>query len=761
MWKLLPTKSGGEAFYLLPGKEYVVGRKNCDILLGSDQSISRHHAQISVNQQTLTVKDCSKYGTFVNNVQLQQDCTKMLDPGDVVRFGVFNSKYSVEQERLRVCSSCLDTERKAELSLSVCSLGGLLVSSWDEDCTHLVMPTVKITIKTVCALLSCRPIVSLGFFSEFTKALQQKQTPPKPDSFFPEINEPSLAKEDVDLGTREERRQLFNGKTFIFLNSKQMKRLSQAVSCGGGKTQLLEEGSVPPSLAMSGSCMVKTEANSQISISARKWIDAVSQLLQREGLRWISESEIGLAAIYINTHTYCNPKSHTTPATVVEPVMMNSEIPCSTISMNATVDDTVNTIGFPNITAYAVNTEPSQGISRPDVSGVTSVGETPEKQTRCTTIFPAIKASTTKDHMIDLVPPGINITDAKMLSVSLPHRAAASRLQKADHHVQESRSSLSCSAANKTSPQSSLTSFFLPISKKRPHSKGSDQREAKLSKSDAGSEKAEENFAPFTMSSNMGTGSHHSAGDNCDLALIPGICHGIISKKRKEMVKDQPMKPASEPGLDLSLEELESIMTEDMEEPSNKKPCLDKEEQDCSVREEARTEQEERNTSSVNQKSKCAGKSSAIQKQKEQEGSTFSQKQKAESEDVKEEEESFVVDTKLHLLKNDPELPQALLQVHFKNLTVSQTFRMKANPRQPNEYPNSKNFKRFCKTPVPGTQGLPHIIGGSDLVAHNRARSSEIEDWLREAAEEEKLNEQEQTLGDELFRYNPKRSKRR
>lgn len=41
----------GETHYLLSGKEYVVGRKNCDIVLPSDQSISRAHAHFVVTDQ--------------------------------------------------------------------------------------------------------------------------------------------------------------------------------------------------------------------------------------------------------------------------------------------------------------------------------------------------------------------------------------------------------------------------------------------------------------------------------------------------------------------------------------------------------------------------------------------------------------------------------------------------------------------------------------------------------------------------------------
>lgn len=41
----------GQTHYLHPGKDYVVGRKNCDILLTSDQSISRAHAQLVPSAQ--------------------------------------------------------------------------------------------------------------------------------------------------------------------------------------------------------------------------------------------------------------------------------------------------------------------------------------------------------------------------------------------------------------------------------------------------------------------------------------------------------------------------------------------------------------------------------------------------------------------------------------------------------------------------------------------------------------------------------------
>uniref|UniRef100_A0A8B9KHD2 Nibrin n=1 Tax=Astyanax mexicanus TaxID=7994 RepID=A0A8B9KHD2_ASTMX len=284
-------------FYLLPGKEYVVGRKNCDILLANDQSISRVHAQLTMNLmcfvfmlfvQTVTLKDSSKYGTFVNDEQLTTNSTKTVHDGDRLTFGVFQSKFRcvLKLNSMVVCSSCVDNEGKAALSKAVQSVGGRLVNSWSPDCTHLVMPTVKVTIKTICALLCCRPIVKAEFFTELSRAVQRKEKVlPAAQNFKPEIDEPSLTKQDVDLDPRPERKSLFRDKTFVFLNVKQMKRLSQAIICGGGVTQLLEEGSLPlPLLQSTGTCVIDVGAGASQALvppATKKWVDSVGQVLHR------------------------------------------------------------------------------------------------------------------------------------------------------------------------------------------------------------------------------------------------------------------------------------------------------------------------------------------------------------------------------------------------------------------------------------------------------------------------------------------------
>lgn len=56
---------------------------------------------------------------------------------------------SVEHQKPVVCSSCLDNDGKASISQALLALGGKLVNNWTDDCTHLAMPSAKVTIKVL------------------------------------------------------------------------------------------------------------------------------------------------------------------------------------------------------------------------------------------------------------------------------------------------------------------------------------------------------------------------------------------------------------------------------------------------------------------------------------------------------------------------------------------------------------------------------------------------------------------------------------
>ncbi|XP_035236770.1 nibrin [Anguilla anguilla] len=783
MWKLNPVEVGGESYYLLPGKEYVVGRKNCEVLLQNDQSISRVHAHLTVSPQNinqkqpveLTVKDSSKYGTFVNEERLSNAISKVLRSGDRLTFGVFQSKFRVEYEPLVVCSSCVDSEGKAALLQAVQLLGGQLVNSWTQDCTHLVMSSVKVTIKTICALICCRPIVKPEYFSELGKALQQKLTRPKVESFYPEIDEPTLNKKDVDLNARPERKSLFQGKTFIFLSAKQQKRLSSVVAFGGGRSQLLEEGSLPLSiLESSGSCVVDmVTGNSQaLSSATTKWSDSVAAVLRRKGLRIIAESEIGLAAIYISTDNYCNPLSEMESETV----RRKPSIPSATLSQSVAVDETVLPAISQNITAFAPNTEPSEGASRfcrLSTSGLSAVAETPEKQREWDR--PLGKGALAKD------PPLTSTVAETMMSAHGANAVATSEVQ-GEKSALMSRPKRDDPTAVKPpltnghksrpseKPSISITDYFQPTSKKRTRegSDPADYSEAKNSRRDAEENVAEQrDSAPqrsnpwrqtpqaapvpepcLTTPAPRGPSNRGSQGPYSNPSKDPnsdppkesqqGRSSGEAvqrppSNKRKEMASPDSME-------EMEMEDLESIMSEPMEE--QEVPATPSKKQRLETTVKIKQEEE-----------------SFTEASKPEEGITLKQQREAEQENVPGKEETKVPKASLKV-ENGEDLPKNLLLIEFKSLIVSNPVRPRTGALQPRDA-NQKNFKKFRKAPVPGAQGLPNIIGGSDLVAHNRAKNSELEEWLREAAEEDKQNEREEALGDDLFRYNPKPSKRR
>ncbi|KAF4103252.1 hypothetical protein G5714_016135 [Onychostoma macrolepis] len=809
MWKLQPTESGGESIVLLPGQEYVVGRKNCEILLSSDQSISRAHANLTVTEQAVTLKDSSKYGTFINGEKLATGSTKILQTGDKITFGVFQSKFSLEKECVVACSSCVDNERKASLSQDLHSIGGRLVNSWTLDCTHLVMPTVKVTIKTICALLCCRPLVKPEFFSAFSKAVQQKLPLPKAEKFRPQIDEPSLAKEDVDLSARPERKSLFKGKTFLFLNSKQMKRLSQAAS---------------------STCVVDmTSGNSQAPIpqTFKKWVDSVAQILHRNGLRFITESEIGLAAIHVNNKTYCNPCcSMQSESVKVKPV-----IAAATLSQNTAVDETALAAPSQNITAYVVNTELSQDQSRVVTSVINTVGETPEKT------LPKQKSSTllaaNKPSSLGPEPSTTRIVnETAMSSESFSMVEPEQRMKKSSASSGRGRvepegsvkltAPPNASTTLKRSPQkqTALTNFFQPAGKKRPREDGTNsvQSDAKFSRKD--SEVKEDEIQQSSFASRSHKTSHtaqnqHSSVSRSEfsasLVQACGTSQSSGRKKRKEPEQDAPSapeKPAAVADLDMSLEELESIMSDEMDEPlqsaANKKQRLESgtnsrinnlrlpNQQEGTESKSTKNQQSSANNiqnlqldrtgpAATNQASQSQSKRSSNQTPDLEAHSSAKKGKRPELEEVKEEEVSFVVNSRTQNgisqhcepavkkemqastsksgSENDPELPRRLLQIQFMSLTMSTSSRPRPDPLQTHD-PNDKNVKRFRKKNVPGFNGLPNIIGGSDLVAYNRSKNSELEEWLKEAAEEQKRNEREEILGDDLFRYNPRLAKK-
>ena len=41
----------------------------------------------------------------------------------------------------------------------------------------------------------------------------------------------------------------------------------------------------------------------------------------------------------------------------------------------------------------------------------------------------------------------------------------------------------------------------------------------------------------------------------------------------------------------------------------------------------------------------------------------------------------------------------------------------------------------YLQSQVPGAERSPHIIGGSELLVHSRGKNTDLDEWLKDAAE--------------------------
>ncbi|XP_072316156.1 nibrin [Eucyclogobius newberryi] len=797
MWILTRLLPGGETHYLQSGRNYVVGRKNCDILLPEDQSISRAHTHISITEQTLTIKDSSKYGTFVNGQKLAENTPITLTSGGNITFGVFKSKFRVEPWQPVVCSSCLDNSAKASLSDALKFVGGKLVGSWSQDCTHLVMSQVKVTIKTICALLCGRPIVKPEFFSALHTAVQNKSPTPEANRFIPEINEPSLNKDKVKIGVISERRELFTGKTFVFLNAKQLLRLSAVVTCGGGSCRLLDEGSLPRDVLESAqSCVIDvTSSASQpvLSSATMDWVNSVKSIVEKKGLRVITESEIGLAAVYASCDTHCNSSRLTESESLPKG---KSRIPSASLSQSLqslAVNETVLPAPSMNITAYAANTEPSQGLARQKVSRVSAVGETPEKQPKAKK--PGTEKKTESQYcvaeshnfsfnVVEQTESRQTIEESKLTEEEprgvrqQPVFAKPNGGTKILSQKPQKTNSFGQGSPKKLSPQkqSSLTSFFQPVNKKR---QLEDDNTAEMSQPKRSARDSSINSPPPETFKE----TRSEKGPTVALQSLRGATENNTQGQKRKDVEE------------IELEELESLMSQDMDfdEPpwrsqsqakandpkphkevgkaefSGKRQRLQgKDEQDdwkCQQLEKPSTSRE---STTGNIKEQNVSVNIDAFEHSEEKSEELLQMEATEVPVIKKQEDEELlkveaievpvkpVIVKLQKPKMDDCLPKNVLQVEFRDLKVSEPPTKVTKPKQSNGY--TKNFKCFRKVQM---RGPAPVIGGADLLAHNRGRNSALDEWLKDAAEEELQSRRDESAGDDLFRYNPSKIARR
>ncbi|XP_017652249.1 nibrin isoform X2 [Nannospalax galili] len=734
----------GEPYRFLTGVEYIVGRKNCAILIENDQSISRSHAVLTSNfsvtnlSQTdeipiLTIKDNSKYGTFVNEEKMQNGFSHTLKTGDRVTFGVFESKFRVEYEPLVVCSSCLDMSGKTALNQAILQLGGLTANNWTEDCTHLVMMSVKVTIKTICALICGRPIVKPEYFSEFLRAIESKKQPPEIESFYPPIDEPAIGNKSIDLSGRQERRQIFKGKTFIFLNAKQHKKLSSAVVLGGGEARLITEENEEEDgfFSVPGTCVVDIGiTNTQILIpdSQREWIHLIMDVLQRQGLRPIPEAEIGLAVIFMTTENYCDPRGK--PCTELKTTTSGPSL-----SQGLSVSGKIMPSAAKNTTSYVADTESEQADTH------VSLSERP-KETKISGMQQHFKMHSQETSNMK-EPPNPNSKNNNIVSNTLV-REKIPNYQLSPRKYAAVNKNRDCFSQQQ---QNSIRNYFQPCTKKREREEEDQEMSSCKSSRMEMSCSLLEQTQPAVPSlwrnkdcpsqeEPLDKKAHHLLMDDTDLK-------SSVENSASKAFSIESLKSNKRKELHLAIED--EVLGQLLK---NTKPELavqvkvEKQDEGVNVRKKLRADIERSNNfngETVPENDKIPQEDELEKKNELKKESLWSTKDELSNSD--------------ELQDSSEVLPRKVLQTEFRSLVVNNS--PSRNLCMVNDYGQLKNFKRFKKVTFPGAGKLPHIIGGSDLIAHHARKNTELEEWLRHELEVQKQHAKEESLADDLFRYNP------
>ncbi|XP_074411474.1 nibrin isoform X2 [Zonotrichia albicollis] len=755
MWKLVPASGKGEPYRLLSGVEYVVGRRSCTILIQDDQSISRSHAVLTVSRPetspsqsltvpVLTVRDTSKYGTFVNGSKLN-GASVSLQSGDRINFGVFESKFRVEYEPLVVCSSCLDVAQKNALNQAIQQLGGLVVNEWTKECTHLVMVSVKVTVKTICALICARPIIKPEFFSELIRAVQSRQQLPNHVSFYPPVDEPSIGSENLDLSEHHERKKIFSGKTFVFLTAKQHKKLGPAVVLGGGEVKLMTEGRKEMPLLLSPEvCVVDVGlANSQISgsDSMTNWTDSILTDLESKNLRTIPEAEIGLAVIFMSTEKYCNPQKQ--PVSKAVPESSASAVVGRAISQSVAVDETIMPTAAHSSTLYIADTEEQTCMDIENTSHV-------HRQRKM-----AFQDTTGKKNS--------GTSGSVNAGTSMPRGSRTSGFSQRSQPVSPSKIPEAGKPRESASCHPNSIRNYFQVSRKRERSEEEETSVPKIAK-------LEERSLPLPKSTESTTSLM------CNSEAKQHQQKNNILDPNPNFAEDRGMKPMRE-SVKLTSDRTDTKTSSRENHAPKKRKELDDLSEDTEALEIVFGSGDEDWEDQMADHDQEAQRSKRIKQCLEAKGSRIPEvtvNQQEENKVLKEEELGSVLtsEMKSNIKQESPVLnhsklqdessnhPSRLLLTEFRSLVVSHP-RQNSHLPGNNSYGGKKNFKMFKKVAYPGAGQLPLIIGGSDLIAHHAKKNSELEDWLRQEMEEQNRQAREESLADDLFRYDPNVKRRR
>lgn len=364
VWGLFPVDPlpGEEKYYIFSEGTYKVGRKGCDVIINKDKGVSRIHAEIVVDTMTsvnppktnrskmpskVRIRDCSKYGTFINkNLESQEKVHEFrnketsLKDGDMVSFGTGNATY-------RFCFIPLvffvyrsePVQVDHSLQEKVSSIGARATNYLSSDCTHvLVDHNMPVKEDLIDAVLAMKPLV-LNTWVEFVAEKRICAEIPSCSSHAPTLTLEGVSIKVADIKTRET---CLEGYTFLMEATDKYKygdRLPLLLEMCAAKTLSIEEFCAPSQGSKDG------EDNQLVCVTAIGSADKFDRFHKLSSLRRVNEMDLVCSVLsgHLDQTKLISPSIHVSSScSTDETVVADSDVEEETATSVRTTR-TVNT----------------------------------------------------------------------------------------------------------------------------------------------------------------------------------------------------------------------------------------------------------------------------------------------------------------------------------------------------------------------------------------------------------------------------------
>ncbi|XP_059623310.1 nibrin homolog isoform X2 [Cornus florida] len=259
VWGLFPADplSGDDKYYIFSKGTYKVGRKGCDVIINKDKGVSRIHSEIVVEgmasldqlqnkpskvSSSVRIRDCSKYGTFINKSQGSKEKVHefpnketTLKDGDLISFGTGNATYRFFVYHTK------PFQVNQLLQDKISSIGAQITRIWSPEWTHfLVDQSMPLTEDVIDAIVAKKPVV-LNKWIEFVAEKTICTEIPSCSSYAPTLMLEGLSVKVADPKSREN---CLRGYTFLLESTAKYKfkdRLQLLFEMVGAKVVSAEE----------------------------------------------------------------------------------------------------------------------------------------------------------------------------------------------------------------------------------------------------------------------------------------------------------------------------------------------------------------------------------------------------------------------------------------------------------------------------------------------------------------------------------------